>query len=233
MRIQKQHTKEENSWSEHIPRAFSQAQLFRSDWQHGHLIKLFLFGKCGWTCGCAKPGQSGQKLMGSQKCRSFRNESTVKKSPETSSSLGLESMNKRKRYLIVVLFLYNLTLMFNAASSHKHKFIGTNCRQMSLAALGLLELVFNSFHTWGLTQNKTASLFVRESCLLRIWIAAQRRHGGWEMEIWVFTQYCYKLTMGGWVKSLVSLSLCLSLLKISNFALVYGYSSILCNDYKM
>lgn len=62
----------------------------------------------------------------------------------------------------------DLTLMSNAVSGHKHKFIGTNLTQMNSAVLGFLELRLNAFQSPGLTQKNTVNSSGNEFCLLRI-----------------------------------------------------------------
>lgn len=49
----------------------------------------------------------------------------------------------------------DLTLMSDAVSCLKHKFMGTDLKQMNSAALGLLELRFNTFQSPGLTRKNT------------------------------------------------------------------------------
>lgn len=105
----------------------------------------------------------GAGAGGKSNCRGFRNEITVENIPQDLIKFGVREHEQGKKYLIVLLPLDCLTLMFNAASSHKHKFIGTNLRQMISAALGLLELVLNSFWSLDSTQSKTESLFGTKS----------------------------------------------------------------------
>lgn len=88
---------------------------------------------------------------------------------------GVREQDQGKKYLIVILPLHYLTFMFNAASSHKHKFIGTNLRRIISAALEALELVLNAFQLPDSTQSDTIRLLGAESCLLRICNAVHRK----------------------------------------------------------
>lgn len=110
-----------------------------------------------------KPGQSEQELMGNQivEGSGMKAHWKKKKLPRDLIKFGVREHEQGKKYRTVILPLDYLTLMFNAASSPRHNFIGTNLRQMISAALGLLELLLNSSSP-GSTQSNTVCLWHRE-----------------------------------------------------------------------
>lgn len=78
-------------------------------------------------------GRVGAGAVEESNCRGFRNESLVKKKkiPRDLIKFGVIEHGKDPPP----------SLMFNAASSHKDKFIDTNLGQMISTALTLLELL--------------------------------------------------------------------------------------------
>lgn len=95
--------------------------------------------------GMGNQGSQGTGADRKSNCGGFRNESIVEKIPGDLIKFGVRKHEKGKAYLTVTLSLDSLTLKFNAASSHKHKFVDTNLRQMISAAISLPEQVHNSW----------------------------------------------------------------------------------------
>lgn len=101
---------------------------------------------------CAKPGQAGQELRGSQITETWGMKARCDKLPRDLIKFGVREHEQRKKYPIVVFPGCYLTFMLNVVSSHKHRFMGTNLTQMSPGACGLLELQLKCLTQAGLTQ---------------------------------------------------------------------------------
>lgn len=75
---------------------------------------------------CAKKGQVGQELMGSQITETSGMRAQCDKLPRDLIKFGVREHEQGKKYPIVVSPGCYLTFMLNVVSSHKHRFMGTN-----------------------------------------------------------------------------------------------------------